>query len=449
MFLKAFAGSALAYLGGAAIDFFKDASMKEDIRELDEKTMYMNRLLDSHTSILNMTENIQESTISEANFVINRTINMFQNETNIMNLDNEIHWLSSQILITMMEFQKLQDAIIDGKHEGKTGINLLWIPFDKMNNQVSLISEQLSTETILYGNSAEEKLAAIYKLSTTRMLLTEEDIIFIFEIPLFHSEIFKCYEMIPIPIELNNTFIWIDNIHQFLWITNDNSSYALATGSQMDKCSSFDNNKICEFGMPVRSINFSSCEFYLYLQNPINAEHCSTKITKPQQYWNWIKNKWIFSLPTNTTVTINCNNTIIIKQLSGSGYIDTDDQCRLSTNQVALGIHDYHSKVVNKDFHFGYFSGAWEGQPTLETFELIHSNFTEIRAAIKQLNDIKPFHYFKVLNYPVKIIVLTTLSIILCIILLFGYIYCTCFKQNKIDHSFILKDIEVRKRNSI
>lgn len=116
--------------------------------------------------------------------------------------------------------------------------------------------------------------------------------------------------------------------------------------------------------------------------------------------------------------------------------------------QVALGIHDYQSKIINKDFHFGSFSGVWEDQPALETFELIHSNFTEIRAAIKQLNDIKPFHYFNVSNYPVKIIVITTLSII-CIILLCVYIYCTCFKQNKIDHSFILRDIEVRKRNSI
>lgn len=145
----------------------------------------MKTLLDTHTSILNMTENIQEITISEANSVINNTINLLHNETVAHNLNSEIQWMSPQLLITMIEFKKLQDAIVDSNHKGKRGINSLWISFDKLYNQISLISGHLSNGTMFYGETIGDQMAAIYKLSKTRMLLTEQTIIFVFEIPLF------------------------------------------------------------------------------------------------------------------------------------------------------------------------------------------------------------------------------------------------------------------------
>lgn len=450
VFWKTLAGSAIAVVGGAIFEAVKDSQIKSDINDLNEKTLYMQKLLNAHTSILNLTENIQESTINEANFVINQTVNMLQNETKLLDLNNEIHWMSTQLLITMIEFQKLQEAIVDGNHEGRAGINSMWISYDKMNNQISLISDQLPNGTILFGNSTEEKLVATYKLSTTRMLVTEQNIIFAFEIPLFHSEVFKCYEIIPLPIELNNSFIWIDNIQQYLWLTSDNASYALASGAQMEKCTMFDNNYICEFGMPVRSKSFTSCEFYLYLQNPVNAKHCSTKTTKPQQYWNWIKNKWIFSVPTNTTVTMQCHNQTTAKEISGSGYIDTHDYCKISTNEVELSIYDFKSKIVNDEFHFGFFAGEWEDQPVLKTsFDLIHSNFTEIRAAIEQLKDIRPGFNVPNYYYSAKTMFSIALIIILCITLSSIYIYRKCSMIKKVDHSFVLRDLNQIKRNSI
>lgn len=68
--------------------------------------------------------------------------------------------------------------------------------------------------------------------------------------------------MIPVPIEVNNTFLWINDLHQFLWVDQNNASHALVTASQMDNCKSHDNNKICEFEVPVRSTSYKSCEFF-------------------------------------------------------------------------------------------------------------------------------------------------------------------------------------------
>lgn len=96
--------------------------------------------------------------------------------------------------------------------------------------------DQLPIGTQLYGETTEETLAAVYKLSTTRMLLTKERIIFIFEIPLFRSTTFKCFEIIPIPTALGKNYIWIDDIQQYIWLTNDSSHYALATKEQMMDC---------------------------------------------------------------------------------------------------------------------------------------------------------------------------------------------------------------------
>lgn len=235
VFLEALAGSVLGYLGSAVIDYIRDDSNRRELNDLSEKTQLMSELLNSHTSILNMTTNIQENTINEANSVIKHTVNLLQNESNFFNIHNEVHWISKHVIITMNEFRKLQDAIIKGHHEINTGINAIWIPYDKMHNQISLIMDQLPTGTRLYGETAEEILAAIYKLSTTRMLLTKEKIFFLFEIPLLRSSAFKCFEIIPIPIAVKNKFIWIQNLHQYLWLSKESEHYALASKEQMTR----------------------------------------------------------------------------------------------------------------------------------------------------------------------------------------------------------------------
>lgn len=119
MFLKALPGSMVAYIGGAIFDYLKDDPQGE-IKELNEKAKYRQKLLDTHTSILNFTENIQETTINEANSVINHTVNILKNESDVYNSKEEAHWISTQLLITMSEFQNFQDTIIKGRHEGKS-----------------------------------------------------------------------------------------------------------------------------------------------------------------------------------------------------------------------------------------------------------------------------------------------------------------------------------------
>lgn len=251
--LKAFGGSAAAYAIGTIIDYFRGDS-KSEIQDLNDKTTYMQKLIDAHTSILNLTENVQENTINEANSVIDHSIKILRNESKNHDINYEAHWISTQLIITMNEFLKLQVSIIDGSNELKKGINHLWISFDQMHNQISLIKDQLPNDTRLYGKNSEEQLAAAYKLSTTRMLLLNETITFIFEIPLFRSTIFKCFELIPIPIEIGEKFLWIDNIHKYLWLTNDSSHYALTTEKQMQACSRFNDDQICDARIPSMEV---------------------------------------------------------------------------------------------------------------------------------------------------------------------------------------------------
>lgn len=153
-----------------------------------------------------------------------------------------------------------------------------------------------------------------------------------------------------------------------------------------------------------------------------------------------MKNKWIFSLPSNTSIEIICNGSIISVELSGNGFINIFNHCIISTNEVQLVVYDFKSNNITYDVHVGYFiAGGWEGQHLLET-EFIHNNLSEIRTAINKLNEIKPFHEFTAAQYS-TIGMAITISVVMTA-LFFIFIYCKCLKVKIIDHSFILRDLE-------
>lgn len=88
----------------------------------------------------------------------------------------------------------------------------------------------------------------------------------------------------------------------------------------MQACSRFNDDQICDARIPVISNKFISCEFDLYLQK-INGSRCTTKSTDRFQFWKWLDDKWVFSIPSNTSIQVTCNHSATEIALSRSGFI--------------------------------------------------------------------------------------------------------------------------------
>lgn len=174
--------------------------------QTDEKIENLEGLVDSQTSFLNLTENAvewtQQAFYNELNAFANKTMEFTAKEMEQNRINNECQWLALQLIFMLTGFENVQNTIIENVGRARSGIKLIWLTPERLHGHITLIDQQLPRNVRLYGESLEEKMDAIYKLST----------VLIFEVPLFRSVRLDCFEIIPIPILLGH----FDNLRAYI-----------------------------------------------------------------------------------------------------------------------------------------------------------------------------------------------------------------------------------------
>lgn len=390
-FLWSAAGSAAGYIGSKFMDLLLGNS------QTDEKIENLEGLVDSQTSFLNLTENAVERTqqafYNELNAFANKTMEFTAKEMEQNRINNECQWLALQLIFMLTGFENVQNTIIENVGRARSGIKLIWLTPERLHGHITLIDQQLPRNVRLYGESLEEKMDAIYKLSTTNMLLSKREMVLIFEVPLFRSVRLDCFEIIPIPTLLGGAFRQLESIYSNIWISKQIDRYRLITSDEMKDCIDYNTEKICNGKHAMSRVNSNQanqiCELNLYLQKPVNESHCKLKSVEMSEFWTEIDNNWIFSVA-NSTATIICDEYRERIKINGIGLMNIKNGCLVQTDNMEIDAFDMNWTNETIELHMGHFnvSEDFGGEERRLTY-----NVGIFKQDFGEMNRMNPYHH--------------------------------------------------------
>lgn len=345
--------------------------------QTDEKIENLEGLVDSQTSFLNLTENAvewtQQAFYNELNAFANKTMEFTAKEMEQNRINNECQWLALQLIFMLTGFENVQNTIIENVGRARSGIKLIWLTPERLHGHITLIDQQLPRNVRLYGESLEEKMDAIYKLST----------VLIFEVPLFRSVRLDCFEIIPIPILLGH----FDNLRAYI------DRYRLITSDEMKDCIDYNTEKICNGKHAMSRVNSNQanqiCELNLYLQKPVNESHCKLKSVEMSEFWTEIDNNWIFSVA-NSTATIICDEYRERIKINGIGLMNIKNGCLVQTDNMEIDAFDMNWTNETIELHMGHFnvSEDFGGEERRLTY-----NVGIFKQDFGEMNRMNPYHH--------------------------------------------------------
>lgn len=341
----------------------------EAIKNMNEKENNIVSLLQQQTQIVKTTISDFNSTITnleKSEAVFNKNLATLQNFTNFMS-NNYFNIEFKQELDEHIEFLTLVATGLNNEYS--TFINA--ILFSKTNtlHPKILTPEQYILElrtTVQYlPSSAKYPLELeptngpeLLSLAKLNGFYVDGKLIIIISTPLITQNLFSMYNLILLPIQtLENEHIFVLPSAKYLVMSQNKLHYSVLPN--IDACNVLSNNHLmCKLDTPLYSVHGKPiCAIELLLKRTI-SKTCDTRISVfNNEIWHRLYrgDQWIYVLPKETDVTLNCKSKPPIDvSLFGTGILSLTQNCKLFTSNTVLSSTNhqlesfYHQSILPK-----------------------------------------------------------------------------------------------------
>ncbi|CAK9822353.1 Envelope fusion protein [Anthophora retusa] len=249
-----------------------------------------------------------------------------------------------------------------------------------------------------------ENIRDFYKFIQLHVISTSDNIIIALRIPLVIRTKFDLFELIPLPVQHNNSefFSYIIPQTHYLLLSQSKSQFTFL--KELSDCNEYrDEEYVCYHLHATTSTSQPICEIELLSPHVEKIPStCTTKTVKARiETWNYIaRNQWIYVLHEPTTLTIMCEGNEEHMEdvvLQKTGIIHLQPHCKGYTNLFMIEATYETSKnatyyiprmnILDDDCciltpHLRTIESA-----TLKPIHLTNIDLTELKYANKKLNE--------------------------------------------------------------
>lgn len=223
------------------------------------------------------------------------------------------------------------------------------VPLDSLSEDLLELEKLLPDKLKLPVNIYKENALNIFKFATTRAAIYHNRMIIEINIPRIDRVTYTAFEIIPIPIQINNLSSIIIPSTTHILINQLTSDYIpIEKFEYTTAISNLDGSKIIR---PLNNIFHDfhyNCEMNIFLNNSISLESdlCNSKIIRNSNIFIPLNNVDQYFLSLTSPIVLNefCYNRIMKKYtLYSSGFITIPENCRINTKFITI-----RSKVSSK-----------------------------------------------------------------------------------------------------
>lgn len=285
-----------------------------DWMKFEEKDDYVEALAENEISVLELIDSKMHS--------------ITQNINTAAVLEREMYEITLMVQ-KLTELEKKQNKLVTILTEKGTTVTSDLIPLDELLSHFKIIATKIDIDS-LYGKTITAKTLNIYKLAMkTKVVALRNSIIVLVKIPLIQSK-FECRKIYPLQFIHENKTMQLDLKYEYVLF---NEGFILMTETDMQRCASIDNKKICSHQKIVKNTT-ATCEY-----NLINDKHdgCLIKTIAPQQHWIKLNNanEWILDTLSETSVKLICED--YSKSLTiATSKIWIAKNCNIESNEMKI-----------------------------------------------------------------------------------------------------------------
>lgn len=196
-----------------------------------------------------------------------------------------------------------------------------------------------------------ENIHVLYNLINTNVFSFKDKLCFVLFIPLVESRTYDVLKLSSLPTQLShNNYVFITPRNSYLIIDSVKQHYFFLSQSELLKCQSFlSTHFLCPQTKPLYLVHLhGECEANLFAVSPEIPSSCNKRIAKlyhPIFIQLANANSWLYTVPKEETLDINCNPTDdrIVVKLKGTGLLTLNSTCSASTKTLTLNPHSQFS----------------------------------------------------------------------------------------------------------
>ncbi|KAF9798223.1 hypothetical protein SFRURICE_010821, partial [Spodoptera frugiperda] len=233
-------------LFGVLDDRFSE-QYEKDITQVRENQKHLTQLWKNQTSVMEAEYNLLKRT-EEAVKIQHKTISK-----HLLSLEQTSNVLAQQISTTeaMTEFtlsamaannllnhlRNIQETLLDtitSIHHGRLNIHL--IDPIQFQNELSVISGQLSQDLTLPIDNIQTNMQSIYNLLRVRAKMTKNYLIFEIIVPLISTENYDLYHIIPVPHRSDESMLTVIPIESYVAVNLQKDAYLPVPENELEHC---------------------------------------------------------------------------------------------------------------------------------------------------------------------------------------------------------------------
>lgn len=275
---------------------------------------------------------------------LGQAINIIGNEVVSMEIMEEFTVSSIIANNVLSNLKAIQDNLIDTITNVRH-FNFHLLTPAQLQEELSIVSGQLTKDLSLPVDNIQTDLAKIYKILKVRARMTSQYFIFEVQIPLINRDNYDIYKLLPVPRPEAGEMVSITPISNYMAIDIKKDTYITIALNDLQNCIKLEpDTNLCEFQKPVyqRQSDHNLCIKDQY-QNK-----CKTISSTCQDVWNELSKQNTFMLTCcgQCTLRIICENQVATEQLHGVSLIALGNDCVIKGESFTITSHKQHSNDI-------------------------------------------------------------------------------------------------------
>lgn len=334
------------YLG-----LFETIKLESQVR--DEMLKSHTSLIESAVEFMKEEKSIRESEYAQVNVRFNQIIHHtnwivagINTDMRLMSVRQEIHEVSTMLIMIMMRFAQKQKKFLDAISIGQKIPNspILVAPATFVAELHKIRNVIASGDVDLPLDISIENLALYYHISTPEVRIIKNQMIVSFSIPLVDTKLYALHKVTSLPYRIkDNLFGFILPTHDFLALDKLNEKYVYLSNEELNACHHIgESSLVCQLTNPVMNANSAKlCEISL-IKKANYDKVCNVRIANfTDEVWIKLRrpNTWVYVLPNEVNIYIKCGSKVVNNLLEGTGFISIEDNCSIKSDNLIISAY--------------------------------------------------------------------------------------------------------------
>lgn len=259
-----------------------------------------------------------------------------------MSVNSLVIEIDAMIQILYNEHQFLTNQILKLLQGATMGQITHLVPLETLSEDLINLEKTLPDKLKLPINVYKENPLNIFKFSTTRAAIYQNRMLIEINIPRIDRESYSAYEIIPIPIKMNNiTSVILPSISHIL-INENNSDYIPIEKSEYTLAiSNFHGTKIIRPHNNIFHDYNYNCEMNIFLNSsiPMESELCNIKPIPNSNIFIPINHVDFYFISLSSPISVHefCYGRIMQNHVfNSSGFLTIPENCRINTKFITI-----------------------------------------------------------------------------------------------------------------